>query len=60
MKKNLKKFNNNVGLSARRIAIEILLEVLDKSTPWMMYLINIFSLGHIFLKWNLKIALFVG
>ena len=33
MKKNLKKFNNNVGLSARRIAIEILLEVLDKSTP---------------------------
>ena len=33
MKKNEKKFNNNTGLSARKIAIDILLEVIEGLTP---------------------------
>ena len=33
MKKNEKKFNNNSGLSARKIAIEILLEVIEGLAP---------------------------
>ena len=33
MKKNEKKFNNNSGLSSRKIAVEILLEIIESLVP---------------------------